>query len=396
MELQPGIDARCFEATEDIPMPLNEPQGFRIAYGDTVWWLCVDPETFDAPKNEYKTSKDGRHNTWLDAVSSVLSDGGRGGSGGGGGAESKSTLEKMQFDRDGYFRGLVQSSHNVGQHGPSGHRSLRGEKKDPSCQFWSHLEVSLPEESQQESHLRAWTAASGLTRHPTRQTYRVSVPLHFDDNEKSFALEPRLGCWTHFLSDPSEMKRSFTLEDMCAIIEDVAEEEPEEHAGSDVEVMCEGSSEGSHHANALSQWNSVKNMRRGVVGFLSAAAKAAAATDDSAFSAAAVGQDAGGETLEKDERRVHNIELDSLRADMRRMAKTLSALERFIKERVEKLERAVLANQHNDQIGLRLASNQSTLTVEADARESNNTAADFSLVGGVEKPHALSENRGET
>ena len=95
--------------------------------------------------------------------------------------------------------------------------------------------------------------------------------------------------------------------------------------------------------------------------------------------------------LEKDERRVHNIELDSLRADMRRMAKTLSALERFIKERVEKLERAVLANQNNDQIGLRLASNQSTLTVEADARESNNTAADF-----VEKPDALSESRGET
>ena len=61
MELQPGIDASCIEATEETPMPLEEPKGFRIVGAETTWWLCVDPETCDAPNNEYKTSKDGQN-----------------------------------------------------------------------------------------------------------------------------------------------------------------------------------------------------------------------------------------------------------------------------------------------------------------------------------------------
>ena len=375
MELRPGIDASCIDATEEIPMPLKEPHGFRIANVDTTWWLCVDPGTCDAPKNEYKTSKDGNHNTWLDAVSSVLS-----GRGAGERRGTKSTLEKMRFDREGCFKGLVESSRSVDQHGPGEHRALRGEKKDPSCQFWSHLEVSLPEESQQDSQLRAWTAAAGLTRHPTRQTYRVSVPLHYDDNEKSFSLEPRLGCWTHFVSDPSEIKRNFTLEDVCAHIHDSEEER---------EVV-----ETDRNSKTLARWNSVKNVGRGVVGFLSAAAKAAGVDDDCDASEAPNSPNSTvpvtRRLMEEKGRQVHDIELDSLRADMRRMAKTLSALEKFIKDRVEKLEQAVLREDFDQQVQFRLASNQSTVTVEAESRGSN---TELPLMDGVEEADALSEDR---
>ena len=75
---------------------------------------------------------------------------------------------------------------------------------------------------------------------------------------------------------------------------------------------------------------------------------------------------------------------------MRRMAKTLSALEKFIKDRVEKLEQAVLREDFDQQVQFRLASNQSTVTVEAESRGSN---TELPLMDGVEEADALSEDR---
>ena len=356
MELHPGIEARCIDATEEVPMPMDQPQGFRIANEEMTWWLCVDPEDFDSPDNEYKMSKDGRHNTWLDAVAAELSggipaekDGSKG---------SKSTLEKMQFDRNGNFLGVEQISHGVDQHGPPGHRALHTGRKDPSCQFWGQLEVSLPEESKQDGHLKAWIAAAGLIRHPTQRTYRVSVPLRFDEFTKTFSLEPRLGCWSHFLSDPSQLKRSFDLKEI-----NLVQNSNNESSSSDV------------HRRALRQWNGVKNARRGVAGFVSAAASAAAATASAAKAGTAGTQNDGNQLettpaeMQEDHRvGVHDIELESLRADIRRMAKSISTLEKFVKERLEALERAV--QSQSDATRLRLSSNVSTVTIEADAHHS--------------------------
>lgn len=337
MELNPGIDANCIDATDEIPLPFDQPKGFRISDGVFTWFICVDPTTSDKPDNEYKTTKDGCHHTWLDAVAQVLQASDKQAAKA---QESvnKSTLERLTFDNNGFLVGLDEERHHFDQHGPSGHRALRSDKKGPSFQFWTFVEVSLPEELKQEANLRAWAAAAGMTRHLSPQTYCVPVPVAFDEARKTFGLEQRLGSWSQFLH-LSEVNQSFPLSRVCV-------------KSSDPDVLL---SEGIEHpacthSNTVEATGTMQKMSQGVSAFTKGAI-------DSKPGSKAMLDKSSVETAVEG---IHpyDIELESLRAEVRRMTKSLGVLEMYMKERIGALERSVRDNDRK----FRLASSQSTAT----------------------------------